>query len=183
MAEVHVKWSVILMDLLGPDIFSTLWMKEQVLHRERAHLKVPELTRGKFNSKTSHKFNFQSLTYLISFLNSGLLSDVEGNDLLVRSTPFFFRFHIICFHVDYQSSELPSSSITSMAFKCHPAKVESSLFSLRGRRAKLYVDAIPCSGWDKICCVWQAKTKQLSTVIKRQIEKNCYIIILALKLK
>ena len=42
MAEVHVKWSVILMDLLGPDIFSTLWMKGQVLHRERAHLKVPD---------------------------------------------------------------------------------------------------------------------------------------------
>ena len=36
LAEVHVRWSVILMDLLGPDIFSTLWM-----HRERAHLKVP----------------------------------------------------------------------------------------------------------------------------------------------
>ena len=42
MAEVHVKWSVILMDLLGPDIFSTLWMKEQVLHCERANLKVPD---------------------------------------------------------------------------------------------------------------------------------------------
>ena len=42
MAEVHVKWSMILMDLLGPDIFSTLWMKGQVLHRERAHLKVPD---------------------------------------------------------------------------------------------------------------------------------------------
>ena len=41
-AEVHVKRSVILMDLLGPDIFSTLWMKGQVLHRERAHLKVPD---------------------------------------------------------------------------------------------------------------------------------------------
>ena len=42
LAEVHVKWSVILMDLLGPDIFSTLWTKGQVLHRERAHLKVPD---------------------------------------------------------------------------------------------------------------------------------------------
>ena len=30
------------MDLLGPDIFSTLCMKEQVFHRERAHLKVPD---------------------------------------------------------------------------------------------------------------------------------------------
>ena len=28
------------MDLLGPDIFSTLWMKGQVLHREEAILKV-----------------------------------------------------------------------------------------------------------------------------------------------
>ena len=27
LAQVHVKWSVILMDLLGPDIFSTLLMK------------------------------------------------------------------------------------------------------------------------------------------------------------
>ena len=42
LAEVHVEWSVILMDLLGPDIFSMLWMKGQVLHRERAHLKVPD---------------------------------------------------------------------------------------------------------------------------------------------
>ena len=42
MAEVHVKWSVILMDLLGPDIFSSLWMKGQVLHCERARLKVPD---------------------------------------------------------------------------------------------------------------------------------------------
>ena len=42
LAEVQIQWSVILMDLLGPDIFSTLWMKGQVLHRERAHLKVPD---------------------------------------------------------------------------------------------------------------------------------------------
>ena len=41
LAEVHVKWSVILMDLLGANIFSTLGMKGQVLHRGRAHLKVP----------------------------------------------------------------------------------------------------------------------------------------------
>ena len=27
LVEVHVKWSMIFMDLLGPDIFSTLWMK------------------------------------------------------------------------------------------------------------------------------------------------------------
>ena len=29
------------MDLVGHDIFSTLWMKGQVLHCEQAHLKVP----------------------------------------------------------------------------------------------------------------------------------------------
>ena len=41
LAEVQVKWSVILMDRLGPDNFSTLQMKGHVLHRARAHLKVP----------------------------------------------------------------------------------------------------------------------------------------------
>ena len=35
------SWSVILMDRLGPDNFSTLQIKGHVLHRERAHLKVP----------------------------------------------------------------------------------------------------------------------------------------------
>ena len=40
LPEVHVKWSVILMAPLGPVIFSTLWMKGQFLHCERAHLKV-----------------------------------------------------------------------------------------------------------------------------------------------
>ena len=33
--------SVILTDRLGPDILLVLTMKRQVLHRERAHLKVP----------------------------------------------------------------------------------------------------------------------------------------------
>jgi len=36
-----VKRSVILTDRLGPDILSAFWTKGQVLHRERAHLKVP----------------------------------------------------------------------------------------------------------------------------------------------
>ena len=40
-AEVHLKRSVILTDRLGPDILLVLRMKRQVLHRERAHLKVP----------------------------------------------------------------------------------------------------------------------------------------------
>ena len=51
LAEVHVKWSVILMDLLGPDIFSTLCMKGQVLHRERAQFESYRLVIGlKWNS-------------------------------------------------------------------------------------------------------------------------------------
>ena len=36
-----MKRSVILTDRLGPDILLVLTMQRQVLHRERAHLKVP----------------------------------------------------------------------------------------------------------------------------------------------
>ena len=36
-----MKRSVILTDRLGPEILSAFWTKGQVLHRERAHLKVP----------------------------------------------------------------------------------------------------------------------------------------------
>ena len=39
--EVHVKRLVILTDRLGPDILPAFWTKGQILHRERAHLKVP----------------------------------------------------------------------------------------------------------------------------------------------
>ena len=39
--EMHVKWSVILADRLGPEILTTLDIKGQVLHRVRLHLKVP----------------------------------------------------------------------------------------------------------------------------------------------
>ena len=41
LAEVQVKWSVTLIDGLGPDNFWTLQMKRHVLHRARAHFKVP----------------------------------------------------------------------------------------------------------------------------------------------
>ena len=41
LAEVQIKWSVILIDRLSPDNFSTLQMKGHGLHRARAHLKVP----------------------------------------------------------------------------------------------------------------------------------------------
>ena len=41
LAQAQVKWSVILIDRLGPDIFSALRMKGHVLHRAWANLKVP----------------------------------------------------------------------------------------------------------------------------------------------
>ena len=44
LAEVQVKRSVILTDrftfIIGPDVFSALRMKGQLLHRARAHLEV-----------------------------------------------------------------------------------------------------------------------------------------------
>ena len=49
LAKVHLKWSVILMNLLGPKILSSLWMKGQDLHRERAYLKVPGWLLFKMN--------------------------------------------------------------------------------------------------------------------------------------
>ena len=41
-----MKRSTILTDRFGPVIFSALQMKGQVLHRLRAHLKVPGLSSG-----------------------------------------------------------------------------------------------------------------------------------------
>ena len=38
--EMHVKWSVSLMDRLGPEILTVLEIKRQVLHRVRLHVKV-----------------------------------------------------------------------------------------------------------------------------------------------
>ena len=39
--EMHVKWSVILANRLGPEILTMLQIKGQVLHRVRLHMKVP----------------------------------------------------------------------------------------------------------------------------------------------
>ena len=38
--EMHVKWSVILADRLGPEILTLLEITGQVLHRVPLHLKV-----------------------------------------------------------------------------------------------------------------------------------------------
>ena len=61
LAEVQVKWSVILMERLGSDNFSTLQMKGHVLHRARAHLKVPgcSLVWNAFLTKRLPMFNIQ----------------------------------------------------------------------------------------------------------------------------
>ena len=45
LAEVQVKRSVILTDRSGPDIFSTLRMKGQVLHCARAHYELPSINK------------------------------------------------------------------------------------------------------------------------------------------
>ena len=39
--EMEVKWSVTLMDRLGPDILTVLEIKGQVFHRVHLHVKVP----------------------------------------------------------------------------------------------------------------------------------------------
>ena len=41
--EKHVKWSVTLADLLGPEIVTVFEIKGQVLRRVRLHVKVPGL--------------------------------------------------------------------------------------------------------------------------------------------
>ena len=41
LAEMHVKWSVILAYRVGPEILTVLEINGQVLHRVRLHLKVP----------------------------------------------------------------------------------------------------------------------------------------------
>ena len=38
---MQVKWSVTLMDRLGPEMLTVLERKGQVLHRVRLHVKVP----------------------------------------------------------------------------------------------------------------------------------------------
>ena len=40
-AGMHVKWSLILVDRLGPKILTMLEIRGQVLHLARVHLKVP----------------------------------------------------------------------------------------------------------------------------------------------
>ena len=39
--EMQVKWSVTLMDRLGPEILTVLEIKGQVLHQVRLHVKIP----------------------------------------------------------------------------------------------------------------------------------------------
>jgi len=43
LVEMYIKWSVILVGQLGPEILTKLKVKGQVLDRVRLHLKVPGL--------------------------------------------------------------------------------------------------------------------------------------------
>ena len=71
-AEVHVKRSVILTDRLGPDILLVLTMKRQVLHRERAYLKVPgcSLVLSALLTKKLPTF-FEKRGYPVSVVKAG----------------------------------------------------------------------------------------------------------------
>ena len=78
-AEVHVKRSVILTDRLGPDILLVLTMKRQVLHRERAHLKVPGC------SLVLSALLTKKLPTFLSRLNDSFKRDKNVGNFLVRS--------------------------------------------------------------------------------------------------
>ena len=47
--------SLMLMDRLGAKILLAFWMKGQVLHRERVHLKVPDIGRSYFSVLRTRK--------------------------------------------------------------------------------------------------------------------------------
>ena len=73
--EMHVKRSVILANRFGPAILTMLEIKGQVLHRVRAHLKVP----GWFLELNA--FQTRKLSMFLSHLNE--ISGVRGNICLV----------------------------------------------------------------------------------------------------
>ena len=58
IVEMEVKWSVSLMDRLGPEILTVLQIKGQVLHRVLLHVKVPGwmLNLNAFLTKKLRKF-------------------------------------------------------------------------------------------------------------------------------
>ena len=60
-----MKRSVTLTDRLGPDILLVLTMKRQVLHRERAHLKVPGCSLVLSALLTKKLPTFSIITYVI----------------------------------------------------------------------------------------------------------------------
>ena len=71
-----MKRSVILTDRLGPDILLVLTMKRQVLHRERAHLKVPGC------SLVLSALLTKKLPTFLSRLNDPALSNARAHDAI-----------------------------------------------------------------------------------------------------
>ena len=76
--EMHVKWSVILADQLGPEILTLLDITGQVLHRVCLHLKVPGWLR-RLNALLTRK-----LPLFLSRLNE--ISGGTGNICLVSGS-------------------------------------------------------------------------------------------------
>ena len=74
-----MKRSVILTDRLGPDILLVLTMKRQVLHRERAHLKVPGCSLVLSALLTKKLPTFLSR---LNEISGGYLKEVRVNGIL-----------------------------------------------------------------------------------------------------
>ena len=87
------------MDLLGPDIFSTLWMKGQVLHRERAYLKVPDwsLAWNELLTKKLPTFLSESFWSSLKFLRvTDLTAWLWGWNVRVNGMRSVFSFSAVC---------------------------------------------------------------------------------------
>ena len=73
--EMHVKWSVILVDQLGPETLTMLEINGQVLHPVGLHLKVPGWLSG-------FKMLFRKKVKVTKISSQWLLSLIyEGSDL------------------------------------------------------------------------------------------------------
>ena len=107
--SVHVKWSVILMDRLGPNILLALWMKGQVLDHARAHLKVPGwlLVQSRPQSPRypcpAERETFRR-TRVTWALGTRLL--LVWNELLTKKLPVFVAFEWNEWRLPIRSSNL-----------------------------------------------------------------------------
>ena len=131
-----MKRSVILTDRLGPDILLVLTMKRQVLHRERAHLKVPGC------SLVLSALLTKKLPTFLSRLNDPLISlkrDKNVGNFLVRSA--------------LKTNEQPGT------FKCARSRCKTCLFIVNTskisgpKRSVKITDRFTCTSANVIYCI------------------------------